>query len=136
MPFAGHRTVLLLPRVFQPATAPVLHQRDPHVRHAQYVFPLACPSQHRSHLPCAVSLITCDLGVMLEITGGISATALAFIFPAACYLKLANPGAPWHARTKLPALCCAVFGVIVLLISLFLALGKVWTPAGDAKICM
>ncbi|KDQ53489.1 hypothetical protein JAAARDRAFT_39173 [Jaapia argillacea MUCL 33604] len=35
-----------------------------------------------------ISLITCDLGVMLEITGGVSATALAFIFPAACYLKL------------------------------------------------
>ena len=36
---------------------------------------------------------------MLEITGGASATALAFIFPAACYLKLADPHAPWYART-------------------------------------
>jgi solute carrier family 38 (sodium-coupled neutral amino acid transporter), member 11 len=82
-----------------------------------------------------VALITCDLGVMLEITGGISATALAFIFPAACYIKLADPGEPWTSRKKLPAALCAGFGSIVLVMSLFLALGKAWTPEGSAKIC-
>ncbi|KAF7792391.1 hypothetical protein EIP86_003428 [Pleurotus ostreatoroseus] len=82
-----------------------------------------------------LSLITCDLGVMLEITGGASATALAFIFPAACYLKLADPHVPWYARTKLPAAVCAAFGAVVLAISMGLALGKVWTPEGDARIC-
>ena len=86
--------------------------------------------------PRAVSLVTCDLGVMLEITGGASATALAFIFPAACYLKLAAPRAPLLALAKLPALACAAFGVVVLSISLFLALGKAWTPAGAASICL
>ncbi|KAH9940510.1 amino acid transporter [Epithele typhae] len=83
-----------------------------------------------------ISLVTCDLGVMLEITGGASATALAFIFPAACYLKLSAPEVPIYARQKLPALVCAVFGVVVLSISLFLALGKAWTPAGSATICL
>lgn len=83
-----------------------------------------------------MSLITCDLGVMLEITGGASATALAFIFPAACYLKLADPHAPWYARTKLPAIACCTFGAVVMCISLFLALGKAWTREGDAKMCM
>lgn len=72
---------------------------------------------------------------MLEITGGASATALAFIFPAACYLKLADPGAPWYARSKLGPIVCASFGVVVMCISMFLALGKVWTPEGGAKIC-
>ena len=72
---------------------------------------------------------------MLEITGGASATALAFIFPAACYLKLADPHAPWYARTKLPAAVCAAFGAVVLAISMGLALGKVWTSEGDARIC-
>jgi solute carrier family 38 (sodium-coupled neutral amino acid transporter), member 11 len=28
---------------------------------------------------CPVSLLTCDLGIVLEITGGLSATALAFV---------------------------------------------------------
>ncbi|KAI9066604.1 amino acid transporter [Trametes sanguinea] len=83
-----------------------------------------------------ISMITCDLGVMLEITGGASATALAFIFPAACYLQLAAPAAPWYARAKLPAVLCAAFGAGVLAISLFLALGKAWTPAGKATICV
>lgn len=83
-----------------------------------------------------IALITCDLGVMLEITGGVSATALAYIFPAACYMKLSDPLVPWYSRKKLPAAVCAAFGGTVLCISLFLALGKAWTPEGDAKICM
>nr|CDI56362.1 related to amino acid vacuolar transport protein AVT2 [Melanopsichium pennsylvanicum 4] len=37
-----------------------------------------------------VSLLTCDLGIVLELTGGLSATALAFIFPSLCYLKLTS----------------------------------------------
>lgn len=82
-----------------------------------------------------VSLVTCDLGVMLEITGGISATALAYIFPAACYIKLIDSNTPWHSRTKLPAFMCVAFGIIVMTTSLFLALGKSWTPAGGPKIC-
>ncbi|TFK54228.1 AAAP amino acid permease [Heliocybe sulcata] len=83
-----------------------------------------------------IALITCDLGVMLEITGGVSATALAYIFPAACYLKLTDAQVPWYSRKKLPAFICAAFGATVLCMSLFLALGKAWTPEGGAKICM
>ncbi|KAH9895034.1 AAAP amino acid permease [Cubamyces lactineus] len=98
-------------------------------RHVFFTTAILCSSM-------IISMITCDLGVMLEITGGASATALAFIFPAACYLKLKAPGTPWYTRTKLPAVVCAAFGVVVLCISLFLALGKAWTPAGKATICM
>ncbi|KAJ7287519.1 amino acid transporter [Mycena rebaudengoi] len=83
-----------------------------------------------------VALVTCDLGVMLEITGGVSATTLAFIFPASCYIKLTDSTAPWYSRAKLPAYVCAAFGVIVMTISLYLALGKTWTPEGSAKICI
>ncbi|KAJ3989089.1 amino acid transporter [Lentinula detonsa] len=84
----------------------------------------------------SLAMITCDLGVMLEITGGVSATALAFIFPAACYLKLSNQSLPWHSRKRLPAFICVAFGVIVMTISLFLALEKSWTKKGEAKMCM
>ena len=83
-----------------------------------------------------VAMITCDLGVMLEITGGLSATTLAFIFPAACYIKLVDKTLPWYSRTKLPAVICAGFGIIVMAISLFIALSKSWTKEGSAKICM
>lgn len=83
-----------------------------------------------------VALITCDLGVMLEITGGVSATTLAFIFPAACYIKLVDKTMPWYSPTKLPAVMCAIFGLLVMAISLFLALAKSWTPEGSPKICV
>jgi sodium-coupled neutral amino acid transporter 11 len=83
-----------------------------------------------------VALITCDLGVMLEITGGVSATALAFIFPAACYYKLVDKNLPWYSRTKLPSVICVIFGILVMSISLYLALAKSWTAAGSPKICI
>jgi sodium-coupled neutral amino acid transporter 11 len=73
---------------------------------------------------------------MLEITGGISATALAFILPAACYIKLVDKRLPWYSRTKLPAVLMASLGVVVMVISLYLALAKSWTPEGAAKICI
>jgi sodium-coupled neutral amino acid transporter 11 len=40
----------------------------------------------------AITLTFEDLGAVLELTGGVTASALAFIFPAACYLKLAEKG--------------------------------------------
>lgn len=83
-----------------------------------------------------VALVTCDLGVMLEITGGVSATALAYIFPAVCYVKLIDKKLPWHSSAKLPAVLCASFGVIVAVLSLFLALRKSWTPEGTVKMCV
>ncbi|KAF7967855.1 hypothetical protein HWV62_32864 [Athelia sp. TMB] len=81
-----------------------------------------------------ISLVTCDLGVMLEITGGVSATALAYIFPAACYYKLIDPKTPWYSRSKLPSVVCVTFGVVVMCISLWLALAKTWTTEGDARM--
>ena len=83
-----------------------------------------------------LSIVTCDLGVMLEITGGVSATALAYIFPAACYIQLAPQGTKWTSRRIWPAAVCAAFGASVLVLSLGLALQKVWTHEGDARICM
>lgn len=73
---------------------------------------------------------------MLEITGGASATALAFVFPALCYIKLLPAHEAWHSRSKLPAVICAGFGVLVLVLSVGLALGKAWGPEGAAKICL
>ncbi|CAE6452262.1 unnamed protein product [Rhizoctonia solani] len=83
----------------------------------------------------AVALVTCDLGVMLEITGGASATALAFVFPALCYIKLLPAREPWNGRVKLPAIVCAAFGVLVLVLSIGLALHKAWGPEGTTRLC-
>jgi len=84
-----------------------------------------------------LSMITCDLGVMLELTGGISATALAFIFPAACYIKLTEPNTPL-TRAKIPAWTCLIFGFTVMIISLLMALAKSFSGGelGATKICV
>ncbi len=82
-----------------------------------------------------MALITCDLGVMLEITGGVSATALAFIFPPVCYIKLLPAEKSLFSRAKAPAVVCVAFGVVVMALNLVLSLGKVWTMEGAAKIC-
>jgi sodium-coupled neutral amino acid transporter 11 len=51
-----------------------------------------------------ISLLTCDLGIVLELTGGLSATALAFIFPSICYLKLTSETGKRVPTADLPAL--------------------------------
>ncbi|KAG0706109.1 amino acid transporter [Suillus ampliporus] len=83
-----------------------------------------------------LALITCDLGVTLEITGGVSATALAYIFPAACYLKLSDPHVPWHSRAKLPAAVCLAFGLAAMSGSLFQVVLKAYRPSGEPKMCI
>ena len=76
----------------------------------------------------ALALVTCDLGVVLELTGCFAAAALAFILPPACYLQLLRRKQQddgtnrsgkfgWlNARTLMPALC-VLAGVLVMLIS-------------------
>lgn len=79
----------------------------------------------------AVSLLTCDLGLVLELTGGFSATCLAFIFrkslfrlvvcsqvvdislrrpAAACSLHLSSEP---FARSKWSTWACMGFGIVV-----------------------
>ncbi|KOS13707.1 amino acid transporter [Malassezia pachydermatis] len=131
-----------------------------------------------------VSLLTCDLGIVLELTGGLSATALAFFFPSVCYLKLSHdasqvdrsalyfampteeadelsmeenheqvvaenislplrPGAnasmrqpqqpfKWWESTKLLSIACAIFGALVLTISVITALADAWSGRSGA----
>ncbi|RKP23508.1 transmembrane amino acid transporter protein-domain-containing protein, partial [Syncephalis pseudoplumigaleata] len=80
-----------------------------------------------------IALCTCDLGFVMELTGGISATALAFILPPACYMKLAS-GSLW-SRKKLPSLVCIVFGVIVMCLSTALSIHNYASDTGKRKTC-
>jgi sodium-coupled neutral amino acid transporter 11 len=82
----------------------------------------------------AIALLTCNLGVVLELTGCFSATALAFILPPACYLKLASgPTLSWK---KWPSLTCMIGGVIVMLISTGMTLQEAFDgDEGPGKEC-
>ncbi|GAA5866457.1 hypothetical protein JCM3774_004690 [Rhodotorula dairenensis] len=80
-----------------------------------------------------VSLITCDLGLILELAGGFSATALAYLFPAACFLKLSGSGQQMRPQ-RLAAWACAVFGVLVMILSTVLSIRKA-LQGGKHKQC-
>ncbi|KAG8747172.1 hypothetical protein FRC10_002221 [Ceratobasidium sp. 414] len=99
----------------------------------EYFFAHEAFDQTRHVLFTTSILFASMVGVMLEITGGASATALAFVFPALCYIKLLPAHEPWHSRVKLPAVLCAGFGLVVLVLSVGLALGKTWGPEGSTR---
>ena len=69
-----------------------------------------------------------DLGIVLELTGGFSATFLGFILPASCYLRL-EPGkmselATWQSPNKVGALVLLIFGIVAMISSTTLTLIK------------
>lgn len=73
----------------------------------------------------ALSLFTCDLGVVFELVGATSACALAYIFPPLCYIKLSGKK-KWREGgwERWLAGAIVVFGCVVLGISVFLASWK------------
>ncbi|KAJ1718541.1 hypothetical protein LPJ61_006576 [Coemansia biformis] len=73
---------------------------------------------------CSISLVVgetvCNLGVLLELTGGLSASFLAFILPPACYIRLSS--GPRFAWKTLPHWACVCFGVTVMALSTVLSI--------------
>jgi solute carrier family 38 (sodium-coupled neutral amino acid transporter), member 11 len=67
-----------------------------------------------------LSLVTCDLGAVLELIGATSACALAYILPPLCYIKLSSRS--WKTYV---AIACIAFGCVVLATSLVLAAFKI-----------
>jgi len=81
-----------------------------------------------------VGVAVTNLGLILELTGGFSATFLAFILPAACYLRL-EPGKIFRAETlkhmeKMKAIGLFIFGVVAMFTSTSLTLMKAFTAGG------
>lgn len=67
----------------------------------------------------AMALITCDLGAVFELVGATSACVLAYILPPLCYVKLTKRS--WRT---IPAILCAAFGGVVMIISLMQVSGS------------
>ncbi|WWC62607.1 uncharacterized protein I303_105204 [Kwoniella dejecticola CBS 10117] len=80
-----------------------------------------------------IALTTCDLGIVLELAGGLSASALAFIFPASAYYVLTS--GKWYSSNKLPAGLVASFGGIVLLLSCGQSIVDAFDPEKKGKVC-
>ncbi|KAJ2714959.1 hypothetical protein H4R19_001460 [Coemansia spiralis] len=86
---------------------------------------------------CAVSLAVgetvCNLGVLLELTGGLSASFLAFILPPACYIRLCTgPRVSWKTA---PHWLCVCFGFTVMVLSTVLSIRHAATSREAAGSC-
>ncbi|CAJ2511579.1 Uu.00g072040.m01.CDS01 [Anthostomella pinea] len=79
----------------------------------------------------ALSLVTCDLGIVFELVGATSACALAYILPPLCYIKLSSRS--WRTYV---AWGVVVFGCAVMVISLVQAVGKMIKGGGETVQCM
>ncbi|KAL2920241.1 hypothetical protein HK105_200309 [Polyrhizophydium stewartii] len=79
----------------------------------------------------AIALSTCSLGFVLELTGGLAATVLAYILPAACFLKLAS--GPVLSAKKLGPVLCIGFGFAVMCLSTVLSIRTFLLEPADRK---
>lgn len=97
---------------------------------------------------CAVGLAigetVCNLGVLLELTGGMSASFLAFILPSACYIQLITRDSNemvdknWKhyvTRKTLPHWLCIGFGFTVMVLSTVLSIRHAATNKDPAGSC-
>ncbi|KAJ2848540.1 hypothetical protein IWW36_003237 [Coemansia brasiliensis] len=86
---------------------------------------------------CAGTLVigetVCNLGVLLELTGGMSASFLAFIMPPACFIRLTN--GPLLSRKTLPHWLCICFGVLVMVLSTVLSIRHAVTSHDSNGSC-
>ncbi|KAM5348666.1 hypothetical protein ACJ41O_008490 [Fusarium nematophilum] len=77
-----------------------------------------------------LSLVTCDLGAVFELVGATSAVAMAYILPPMCYIKLTTRS--W--RTYM-AYAVVVFGMVVMVISVIQAVGKMINNKDGPAVC-
>lgn len=95
----------------------------------EYMFPQQENSTTKQHaittsmlmlVAMAVSLFTCDLGIILELVGASSACSMAFILPPMCYLKLSSK--PLKSLPKIASWVCISFGAMVTIMSTVMTL--------------
>ncbi|KAI1825682.1 transmembrane amino acid transporter family protein [Xylaria intraflava] len=78
-----------------------------------------------------LSLFTCDLGIVFELVGATSASALAYILPPLCYIKLSSRS--WRTYV---AMGVVAFGCAVMLVSMLQAGAKMIRGEGEPSKCV
>ncbi|RLV95132.1 Vacuolar amino acid transporter 2 [Spathaspora sp. JA1] len=95
----------------------------------------------------AVSLFTCNLGMILELIGATSASLMAFIIPPMCYFKLSwqqmdfKNCSPRDKRRfiiykALPSVGCVIFGILVMIISSAMTITQAVKHRGESVQCV
>lgn len=66
-----------------------------------------------------VGCLVCDLGIILELTGGITGSMIALIIPCVCWIRVnAVRGEPLTIMQKIPYICCIIFGFVLMILSI------------------
>lgn len=78
----------------------------------------------------ALSLLTCDLGIVFELFGATSACALAYILPPLCYIKLSKRSPKTYV-----AMGVVAFGCGVMAISVFQTMSKMSSGSNGPAKC-
>lgn len=79
-----------------------------------------------------VALVTCNLGVILELVGATSACVMAYILPPLCYLKLTKNKS---LKQQAPYYLVAGFGVLVMMFSTIQSLLKIVNGEEEGSHC-
>ncbi|KAI0406274.1 transmembrane amino acid transporter family protein [Xylaria palmicola] len=79
----------------------------------------------------ALSLFTCDLGIVFELVGATSAAALAYILPPLCYIKLSSRS--WRTYV---AMAIVVFGCAIMFISILQTGARMIKGGGEPAKCV
>lgn len=69
----------------------------------------------------SIGMFVCSLGIIYDLTGGVAASMIAFIFPSACWLKIhrMDPSLEKLSRSSVILhLSSIVFGFVILIMSL------------------
>lgn len=93
-----------------------------------------------------LSLLTCNLGMILELVGATSASLMAYIIPPMCYLKLLLDEsdfrkAPRKERIHFvlykagPAILCTIFGLLIMVFSSLSTIKNSINNPGDVSHC-
>lgn len=95
----------------------------------------------------AVSLFTCNLGMILELIGATSASLMAYIIPPLCFLKLSWDRISYKQASStektqfilwkaLPSIACTLFGVAVMFISSYMTIRNSIRGDGSDTHCV
>jgi solute carrier family 38 (sodium-coupled neutral amino acid transporter), member 11 len=80
----------------------------------------------------ALSLFTCDLGIVFELVGATSAAALAYVLPPLCYIKLSSRSWKTYVAGAVVVFGCAVMFISVLQAATKMIKGKTsFFPDGE-----
>lgn len=85
-------------------------------------------------IPLSVSMLTCNLGAVLELVGATSGSTLAYILPPLCHNKMTRENKTLAQQA--PYYACMIFGVAVMVLSSSQTILESLKESPDAAHCV